>query len=73
MFLFGGSIGIPMAIDYPWPTLTKMIIIFGLVLSLLFVIYGFIKSRKIRGQILAVVGIVTWLLIGTIYGLGTGT
>jgi hypothetical protein len=73
MFLLGGSIGIPMAIEYPCPSLTKILIILGLVISLLAVIYGFIKSRKIHGQILAIAGIITWLLIGTIYGLGTGT
>ena len=73
MLLLGGTIGIPMALSYPWEGTIKILIIIGLTASILATTYGFINSKKNHGQVLAVVGIILWLIIGTIYGLGTGT
>ena len=73
MFLLGGTIGIPMALSYPWEEIIKILIVIGLTTSILATIYGFMNFKKNHGQVLAVVGIILWLIIGTIYGLGTGT
>jgi len=73
MFMLGGTIGIPMALSYPWPDMMNYLIIVGLLLSFIATVYGFMNSKKIHGQILAVIGVIAWLFIGTAYGLGTGT
>ena len=72
MVLLGGTIGVPMGLLYPFPLLTKISMVVGLVLSLLAIIYGFKNSKVIIGQVCAIAGIVAWSFIG-LHGLGTGT
>jgi hypothetical protein len=72
MVLLGGTIGVPMGLLYPFPLLTKISMVAGLLLSLLAIIYGFKNSKVIIGQVTAVTGITVWSFIGLI-GLGTGT
>ena len=73
MFLLGGTIGVPMAISYPWGDTVKFLIVVGLLFSFIATVYGFANSKNIYGQVLAVLGVIAWLFIGTVYGLGTGT
>lgn len=73
MLLFGGTIGIVMFISYPMVLIPKILVSLILLVSLVFIIYGFRNAQTKRGQILAVSGILIWSLLGTVYGLSTGT
>lgn len=72
MVLLGGTIGIPMGLSFPFPVITKVAIITGLLASVISVIFGFKNHKRIIGQIFAVIGILGWFFIG-LMGLGTGT
>lgn len=72
MAALGATVGIPMGLTYPFPIAIKIALISGLIASITAAVYGFRHHLKIKGQILAVVGIVMWSFIGVI-GLGTGT
>ena len=72
MTFLGATIGIPMGISYPFPIMTKLSIISGLIVSIIFIYFGFKNHKKYIGQVLALLGIVIWSFIGVI-GLGTGT
>ena len=73
MFLLGGTIGVPMALTYPFPVIYRIFIVLGLFLSFSATIYGFKNQKQITGQILAILGLIGWVMIGTVYGLSTGT
>ncbi len=72
MVLLGGIIGIPMGLSYPFPVITKVVMILGLIVSLISIYFGFKNHNKVIGQIIAVVGILGWFFVG-LMGLGTGT
>ncbi len=63
---YGTVIGIPLLVSiYGLLPLLIATIIIGVT------IYGFINQKSIYGQVLAVVGTVSWVLLGA-YGLGHG-
>jgi len=72
LWLLGATAGVPMGLSYPFPLLVKLEMVIGLLISLLAMIYGFRNHQKWIGQVLAVMGILAWSLIGFM-GLGTGT
>ena len=72
MVILGATIGIPMALAYPFALATKIAMILGLIASAGAIYYGFKNHKSLLGQILAVAGIALWALIGLL-GLGTGS
>lgn len=72
MLVLSATIGIPMGIFYPFPLLSKIYMLVGLVFALALMIYGFKRREKVSGQVIAVVGYCIWSFIGLL-GLGTGT
>lgn len=49
---------------YPFPYMTKVIILSILILSFVVIVYGFRNSSETKGQVSAVVGIIIWSLVG---------
>lgn len=72
MALLGATIGIPMAITYPFSFGIKLCLVSGLIIAFLAISYGITKRHLITGQLLVIAGMIGWSFIGLI-GLGTGT
>lgn len=72
MLFLSAMFGVLMALTYPWALATKVGIVIGLLLAVVFAVYGFKHAATWHGRGLAVIGIIIWVVIGLL-GLGTGT
>lgn len=72
MFLLSATSGVYMALLYPDPLITKVVMILALTISIAMFMYGIQNHQKIIGQTLAIFGFLLWTFIG-LFGLGTGT
>lgn len=61
-----------MGLSYPFALSVKLAYITGLIVAATAFSFGLRYREKVYGQVLTVVGIITWSTIGTL-GLGTGT
>ena len=72
MFVLSATVGVPMALFYPFSLGIKLAMMVGLAFSLLTFGYGVKKRQTLMGQVLAVIGFFAWSVVGMI-GLTTGT
>ncbi len=72
MFLLSATVGVPMVLLYPDPLMVKLVMILGITISLVMFVYGIKNNQKIIGQLLGILGLLLWTVIG-LFGLGTGT
>jgi len=73
MILLGGVAGPFMAYDYPWSSEIHILISFGFLLAVFMMGIGVRYRTMKRGIILFLLGFWLWIVIGLVYGLGTGT
>lgn len=61
-----------MGLSYPFALSVKLAYIAFVIAAVIVFLFGLRNSEKVYGQVLTVVCIITWSIIGTL-GLGTGT